>query len=412
MRLRVASFGITRSCLNKAFLSVCQRRYQVTVVPENVGTPESPKWVTICEQPYPRDAWFNIPPRIIGLSERRLHNQQYHPLCLIKQRIVDFMYKRHARRDVGGKLSRPLFSLHDTLSPVVSTRQNFDSLLIPPDHPSRALTDTYYVNQSTLLRSHTSAHQLDLIRSGLDAFLLAGDVYRRDEVDSLHYPVFHQLEGVRLFTSEELFRDAVDPSRCLQLFEDVSPSSVYAQKCKHPFQALPSFMLPSEKQPQHTNETAKRLEFELKTVLQALAKSLFGKTCQLRWVDAYFPFTHPSWELEVKTKVGYNTDDEVEEWTELLGCGLMRQELLERAGLSNKVGYAFGLGLERWAMQLYCIPDIRLFWTEDSGFLHQFQTNDIHAPIRYKVSSEILFRLPPCFTGLVGHQYVLLSLHC
>ncbi|KAF5395933.1 Phenylalanine--tRNA ligase [Paragonimus heterotremus] len=262
MRLRAASFGVTRSCLNKVYLSVCQRRYQAasfqfTAVPECVGTSESPKWITICGQPYPRDAWFNIPPRIIGLSDRRLHNQKYHPLCLIKQRIVDFMYKRHSRRDDNGQVSRPLFSLHDTLSPVVTTRQNFDSLLIPPDHPSRALTDTYYVNQSTLLRSHTSAHQLDLIRSGLDAFLLAGDVYRRDEIDSLHYPVFHQLEGVRLFTSEEV-------------------------------------------------------------------------TCQLRWVDAYFPFTHPSWELEVKTKLGYNADDEVEEWTELLGCGLMRQELLER----------------------------------------------------------------------------------
>lgn len=58
------------------------------------------------------------------------------------------------------------------------------------------------------------------------------------------------------------------------------------------------------------------------------------------------------------------------------------------AGVFNKVGYAFGLGLERWAMQLYRIPDIRLFWTNDSGFLHQFETDDIHARITYKVCPE------------------------
>ncbi|CAH8587408.1 unnamed protein product [Dicrocoelium dendriticum] len=116
---------------------------------------------------------------------------------------------------------------------------------------------------------------------------------------------------------------------------------------------------------------------------------------QLRWIEAYFPFTHPSWELEVKTKVGY-TGDGVEEWTELLGCGILRQEILERAGVCNKVGYAFGLGLERWAMKLYQIPDIRLFWTQDSGFLHQFVTDNIHANIVYKPISVY----PQCILDL------------
>ncbi|KAA0191602.1 Phenylalanyl-tRNA synthetase alpha chain, partial [Fasciolopsis buskii] len=363
---------------------------------EQPGRPDSSRWVRINGQSYVRDSLFNIPQRVLDLVGRSLHNQPYHPLCLIKRRIFDFMNKNYSRRNVNAKqYGSPLFSMHDNLSPVVTTRQNFDSLLIPEDHPSRAVTDTYYVNETTLLRSHTSAHQLDMLSSGLNAFLLAGDVYRRDDVDSLHYPVFHQLEGVRLFSADELFRDAIDPSGCLQLLEDIPVSSPYAKRHKYPLQAVPSFMLPPDRQPQHTNETAKRLEFELKTVLQSLARFLFGPDLQIRWVEAYFPFTHPSWELEVKTRVGY-TGDSVEEWTELLGCGLMRQEILERAGITSKVGYAFGLGLERWAMQLYHIPDIRLFWTRDSGFLHQFETDDIHRRIVYRPVSVF----PQCVLDL------------
>ncbi|VDQ01402.1 unnamed protein product [Trichobilharzia regenti] len=118
--------------------------------------------------------------------------------------------ERHVRHKCDdGHNGTPLFSLYDHLSPVVTVRQNFDSLLIPPDHPSRLRTDTYYLNETTVLRSHTSAHQLDLLSSGLNAFLVVGDVYRRDDIDSLHYPVFHQLEGVRLFTSDEVRREVI-----------------------------------------------------------------------------------------------------------------------------------------------------------------------------------------------------------
>lgn len=94
--------------------------------------------------------------------------------------------------------------MYDSISPVVSTFQNFDSLLVRPDHVSRRLTDTYYISQNTCLRSHTSAHEMELIKSGSDAFVTVGDVYRRDDIDALHYPAFHQLEGVRLFSKEEV----------------------------------------------------------------------------------------------------------------------------------------------------------------------------------------------------------------
>ena len=98
-----------------------------------------------------------------------------------------------------------MFTMVDYLSPVVTVEQNFDSLLVPKDHVSRAKNDNYYINSEYLLRAHTSAHQRDLIKTGLDAFLVTGDVYRRDEIDMCHYPVFHQMEGVRLFSQHELF---------------------------------------------------------------------------------------------------------------------------------------------------------------------------------------------------------------
>lgn len=87
---------------------------------------------------------------------------------------------------------------------------------------------------------------------------------------------------------------------------------------------------------------------------------------KVRWVEAFFPHTSPSWELEVWWRG---------EWLEVLGCGVIDQPLLIRAGVPNRVGWAFGLGLERIAMLLFGIPDIRLFWSKDSRFLEQFDQN-------------------------------------
>lgn len=97
---------------------------------------------------------------------------------------------------------------------------------------------------------------------------------------------------------------------------------------------------------------------------------------QCKWVEQYFPFTHPSWELEVYYK---------DQWLEILGCGIMRQEILQKSGAGERIGWAFGLGLERLAMCLYDIPDIRLFWSKDSGFLNQFKVEDPNMTIKFKV---------------------------
>lgn len=121
------------------------------------------------------------------------------------------------------------------------------------------------------------------------------------------------------------------------------------------------------------------MEHELKQVLLGLAQDLFGSKIKYRWVDTYFPFTQPSWELEIYYK---------DNWLEVLGCGIMRHEILQQSGAQNSIGYAFGLGLERLAMVLFDIPDIRLFWSNDSGFLTQFSEKDLNKLNKYKPVSQ------------------------
>ena len=106
---------------------------------------------------------------------------------------------------------------------------------------------------------------------------------------------------------------------------------------------------------------------------------MYSVEIEYRWVDCYFPFTHPSWELEILWQG---------DWMEVLGCGIVEQAILNKSGASNKVGWAFGLGLERLAMKLYEIPDIRIFWSTDPGFLHQFDTEDAKTPIKFKAVSK------------------------
>lgn len=315
------------------------------------GLDEDP--VQVLGRTFPRDDFTNVTPKILEKVGVNLHNQEYHPLWIIKERIKSHFYSSYVGR--GGN---PLFSVHDNLSPVVSVEQNFDSLLIPIDHPSRKKGDNYYINRQTMLRAHTSAHQRELVSSGLDAFLLIGDVYRRDEIDSSHYPVFHQTEGVRLFTNHELF-SSVEGGEALSLFENGRRTP--------------------QKQEQHSLEAVKMVEFNLKTTLTRLVHHLFGPDISLRWVDCYFPFTHPSFELEVRFRG---------EWLEVLGCGVMEQQLLHSAGAGDKLGWAFGLGLERLAMVLFDLPDIRLFWSRDSRFVQQFRVEDIHGPITYQPLSK------------------------
>lgn len=137
---------------------------------------------------YESDDFSNLSPKICSYIGRNIYLQKSHPLSLIRQRITNYFYQEYTNPK-----GSPLFSVYDSLSPIVTTKQNFDSLLIPENHPSRAKSDCYYLNREYLLRAHCTAHQVDLLRSGLDNFLVVGDVYRRDEIDATHFPVFHQV---------------------------------------------------------------------------------------------------------------------------------------------------------------------------------------------------------------------------
>lgn len=93
-------------------------------------------------------------------------------------------------------------------------------------------------------------------------------------------------------------------------------------------------------------------------------KFLLGGDIEYRWIDAYFPFTHPSWELEIMYKG---------DWLEVVGAGVVEEKILLNHGFKEKIGWALGFGLERLAMVRYNIPDIRIFWSTDDAFLRQFQ---------------------------------------
>lgn len=252
----------------------------------------------------------NIPLSIIKKVGRNLHIDQNHPICIIKNKIYKF-FKDKFNND------HTRFKCFDHLSPVVSVLSNFDNLLIPSDHPCRKKTDTYYVNKSKVLRTQTSAHQVELMNQGYIRFLVTGDVYRKDEIDKTHYPVFHQMEGV-----------------CLN---------------------------------QDQNELLKTME-ELITYLFPNHKININKD--------YFPFTNPSFEIEVECNG---------KLYEVAGCGMIRKEILDNIFSQNNIkqGWAFGLGLERLAMILFNIPDIRMFWSEDPKFLDQFSYKSINKFVPY-----------------------------
>ena len=134
---------------------------------------------------------LNIPPRMWQYINREppLHLTPFHPLHILSQRI---------------KNALPGYKTHDNLKSTVSTYQNFDSLNIPASHSSRSLSDTYYVDEHRVLRTHTSAHQVELLKNGERKFIVVGPVFRRDEVDRFHSPAFHQLEAVHVFHPLEL----------------------------------------------------------------------------------------------------------------------------------------------------------------------------------------------------------------
>lgn len=318
--------------------------------------------VAINGRQYARDEWFNVPPNVLAAVSRRLHLQRDHPVSITRQ-IIESQFPA------------PTYRHHNALDPVVTTAQNFDSLGFAADHPGRARSDTYYVNASTLLRTHTSAHQAETFAAD-DAgpgYLISADVYRRDAVDRTHYPVFHQTEGARTWDRAA----APGGDIVADIYADLAGLPTHDVAVEDPNPPMHPERNPLQAE-FHTAAEAEAIGKHLKRSLELMVVRIFSLAQQaarradpgfkeeplrVRWVEAFFPFTSPSWELEVF----YGGD-----WLEVLGCGVVRQGLLNRAGVPTRSGWAFGVGLERIAMILFQIPDIRLFWSRDDRFLGQF----------------------------------------
>ncbi|KAI8968022.1 phenylalanyl-tRNA synthetase [Mycotypha africana] len=310
-------------------------------------------------QEIPTDSWTNVTPTVLAKINRKLHLQPQNPISIIRQ-LIESNFQN--------------FKTFNTYSPIVTTKQNFDDLYIPKEHPSRTKSDNYYFNKDTVLRAHTSAHQLQGLASGENKFLISGDVYRRDEIDSSHYPVFHQIEGVfytdnnvaQLNAELESIRN--EKTSNIELVDNtiIKPDNPY-QDC-------------------HSPEAVDLISAHLKHSINFMIRNLFAeeKDLKVRWIDAYFPFTSPSWEVEIYYEG---------KWLEVLGCGVVNQRILNQAGLHNKIGWAFGMGLERLAMVLFGIPDIRLFWSEDKRFLKQFTPGKINKFVPFS-------KYPPCIKDI------------
>lgn len=273
---------------------------------------------------------INISHKINELRNRKLHLTQNNPICIIKQEI-----ENHFNSTYDG-----IFCCSDSLSEVVSCIQNFDDLLIPADHPSKSVTDTYFLDENTILRPQTSAHQKQMLIAGHKAFLVTGDCYRKDTIDHTHYPVFHQMEGVRIWHKSEMNKNDI--------------------------------------------------ELDLKNTLQSLVLFLFPN-CEYQWLEDYFPFTDPSFEMEVKLHSKSEKDEN--EWLEIFGCGVIHDQILANCALDDFHGWAFGLGLERLAMILFDIHDVRQFWSTDERFLRQYSDGKIHKFVDYS-------KYPPCFKDI------------
>lgn len=199
---------------------------------------------------------------------------------------------------------------------IVRADTSFDLFNFPSDHPARSKSDTYYLDDNYILRTHTTVMwyyylQNEKIRTQIEnkepvGAICHGKVYRKDEIDRKHMNVFHQIDGWYLCPKSEKIIGLDD----------------------------------------------------LKEVLSEIAHAIFGKDIEYRFNVDTFPYTDPSCEMEVKIN---------DQWIEVLGSGVVRGSVLEKLGVDPEIynGWAFGFGLERLAIISMELPDIRLLWSED-----------------------------------------------
>jgi len=226
------------------------------------------------------------------------------------------------RDEAIGILRRMGFALAD--GPEIEDEFHcFDALNTPEDHPARNEKDTFYFDSGKLLRTHTSSVQVRTMESTQPPvrIIAPGSAYRRDEIDATHLSVFNQLEG--LFVADDV--------------------------------SLP----------------------DLKGTLEYFLRELFGTDTEVRFRPHFFPFTEPSFEIDVKLTV----KGQAPRWIEVAGCGMVDPAVFESIDNGRKddafhpdkvTGFAFGMGLDRLAMIRWGIKDIRLLIENDIRFLKQF----------------------------------------
>ncbi|KAF8507332.1 phenylalanyl-tRNA synthetase [Hysterangium stoloniferum] len=325
--------------------------------------------VTALGKSYEIDGKSNIRESILSFLGRNVYLVPNHPISILNSLV---------RAHFGHT-----YTVIPPESPVVTPAKNFDSLSFPQDHPGRQVSDSYYINKTWMLRTHTSAHEVDIFSEGHKRWLFTADVYRRDEIDASHHPVFHQMEGACLWSTSEMRSLEEENAR---LDKELSRQDIIIEDLSTIGHSNP---LQTAHDAHHAHLVAANLKHSLNGLMLKLFKGDGDEPLKVRWIDAHFPFTSPSFEVEVF----YHG-----KWLEILGCGVVAQSTLNKASIKNELGWAFGLGLERIAMVLFQIPDIRLFWTNDERFLAQFQPGYITKFKPYSkyppIDHDISFWLP------------------
>jgi phenylalanyl-tRNA synthetase alpha chain len=204
---------------------------------------------------------------------------------------------------------------------------NFSALNFPEEHPARDMQDTFFVekNPDWALRTHTSSVQVRAMERQQPPIrtISPGRVFRNEAISTRSHCMFHQIEG-------------------LYIDKDVSFA-------------------------------------DLKQIIQYFADSFFGKNTKIRLRPSYFPFTEPSAEVDIYWGLENEVDYRITKgtgWLEIMGCGMVDPNVLEECGIDSSIysGYAFGMGLERIAMNRFQIPDLRMYFENDIRFLQQFNS--------------------------------------
>ena len=235
-----------------------------------------------------------------------------HPISLVKNKIVDIFFQ------IGFNISEG--------PEIEDDWHNFTALNLPEYHPARDMQDTFFIqtDPDILLRTHTSSVQVRHMEENQPPIrtISPGRVFRNEAISARSHCIFHQVEG-------------------LYIDKKVSFS-------------------------------------DLKQTLIYLTKALFGKS-KIRLRPSYFPFTEPSAEVDIYWGLDTKTDYRITKgtgWLEIMGCGMVDPNVLKNCNIDPDIysGYAFGMGIERIAMLLYQVGDIRLFFENDVRFLSQFKT--------------------------------------